>query len=117
VSCRFQIVNHLSFFSSGEPLNGFQFNHHGIKADEVRTKLICQSNSLVESRNMNLALEGNIPLEKLMLECLLINRFQKSATELPLDFHRSTDGGMRPGVSICNIRHTYAASFTSVPGP
>jgi len=54
---------------------------------------------------MDFALEGNISFEQLRLECFLINRFQKSATELPMDSHRGPNHGMGSRVLVLSGWH------------
>lgn len=61
---------------------------------------------------MSFMLEGNISFDQLLLERFLINRFQKPAAELAMDFHCCPDDGMCPRVSFVLAYHGLASQFT-----
>jgi len=112
VSRRFQVVEKLGFFNSGEFLQCLQLDNNPIEADEVHTVISRQPTAFVENRNMDFALEWNILFSQFMLKRLLIDRFQKSAAKLAMDLHRRPDNGMRPRIFIILIWHNVASQFT-----
>ena len=102
----------MGFFNSTEFLQCLQLDDNRIEADEVRTVISHELTAFVENRNMNFALEWNIPFSQLVLKRLLIDHFQKSTAKLAMNLHCRPDDGMRPGIFIILICHNVASQFT-----
>jgi len=108
------MVNHRSDFNTRQLLQCLQFDDRGIKTNRVRPAIGHKAAALVENRDTDFALERNVPFQQILLKGLLTNPFQKSATGLPMHFHRGTDDSMGPQILFVFVRHGQPVSLHEV---
>ena len=87
----FQVVEDLCAFDVCDVRQRFQFHHNVAEAHEICLVKSLQLISLVEHGKFLLPFKRNLPQAQLYRQCLLVNRLQKSASELFVNLHRHAD--------------------------
>jgi len=84
----FHFIDDLRLVRAGQLADGFQLHQHIFKTNKICTITAGQFDAFVNHRQRHFALEWNLPGRQLNRQCFLINRFQKSVSQFPVNFHR-----------------------------
>jgi len=87
---------------SGQCRNRFQLDDDGIETGEVSLECPFQDATFVPNRKFDFATKRDLPLDQFERECFLIDRFEKSTSQVPMNFHRSANNGIRTRVTFIN---------------
>jgi len=95
-----QVVDHLGFVHGCQGGQGFQFDDHGVEADEIGAVVAGQPLALVEHGQVHFAPLGDAAGRQFLRERCVVHRFEEPAAQLTLHLHGRANDRIRPRVPL-----------------
>src|SRR5271157_1252135 len=96
----FQVVQDLGLMDRAQLGQGFQFDDDRLETEEIGLVEGAELSPLVDNRELDLPLKGDPDQSQLDGHRLLVNRFQETMPELPMNLHRGSDDRVCPRILI-----------------
>ncbi len=96
-----QIVDKLCFFNAGQRRNSLDLDNYLFITQKIRLIHLVQGFAFIEYLYNRLGFVWNILIAEFPSQCFLVYRFKESATQFPMNFHRTADDLVCP--FVCHI--------------